>query len=247
MSVGFISDLHLSPELPHTVAAFEALLQAPPTDALFILGDLFEAWIGDDMLDLDFEARCADALRRASAQTPIHVMRGNRDFLLGQRFFAETGCTELPDPVVLHGFSESVLVSHGDELCQADIAYQRFRAEVRQASWQAAFLSRPLVERQGIADQMRAASQAHQRGGMAQDAVTWADVDPELAVTWLTRADARLLLHGHTHRPQSQQMPAGWCRHVLSDWDLDHAPTPRAELMHWSAQGWNRLAVSAGP
>lgn len=236
--VEFISDLHLSPELPRTTAAFERYLADTAAQAVFILGDLFEAWAGDDSLDQDYESRCAKALRACSEQRRVYVMRGNRDFLLGSRFHADTGCVDLPDPVALEAFGERVLISHGDALCLADTAYQQFRAQVRAPGWQAAFLARPLAERLAVAAHMRAASLSRQA---SQQPETYADADPELAAAWLQAHGCNTLLHGHTHRPVSERREGGWYRRVLSDWDLDHAE--RAEVLRWTAAGWERRAI----
>jgi UDP-2,3-diacylglucosamine hydrolase len=240
--VDFISDLHLAPELPRTLAALERYLEATSADALVILGDLFEAWVGDDASALPFEGHCVELLARAAKRRPVYVMRGNRDFLLGEAFFAETGAVDLPDPVALHApgiASQPILLSHGDALCLADTAYQQFRATVRAPEWHSAFLSKPLAERQAIAAQMRAASREHQH---KREPITYADADPALTGEWLAAAGASILVHGHTHRPQSEQRAEGWQRHVLSDWDCDHAA--RAEVLRWTAQGFTRLAPS---
>jgi UDP-2,3-diacylglucosamine hydrolase len=240
--IEFISDLHLCPELPHTVAAFRRYLAQCQADALFILGDLFEAWVGDDTLDQPFEASLAQALQHAAQRLPVHVMRGNRDFLLGDRFFSHTACHELADPTALAAFGQTVLLSHGDALCLADEDYQRFRAEVRAPAWQAALLARPLAERLAMAAQMRAASQAHQQ---QKDPVTWADADPVLAGQWLAQAGASTLIHGHTHRPATERRAEGWQRLVLSDWDLDHGQADRAEVLRWTPAGFSRHRVAA--
>lgn len=237
----FVSDLHLSPDLPRTLAVFEAYLRHTHAGAVFILGDLFEAWVGDDASALPYERACVDMLAAAARRRPLHVMRGNRDFLLGDRFFAETGTIDLPDPVALHapGIADApLLLTHGDALCLADVDYQRFRAQVRQPAWQAAFLAKPLAERQAIGAQMRAASRAHQQ---QHAPVTCADADPALAAEWLAAAGARTLVHGHTHRPQSEQRAEGWGRHVLSDWDCDRSPA-RAEVLRWTPAGFARIA-----
>lgn len=243
--VDFISDLHLSPELHRTLAALGRYLESTCADAVFILGDLFEAWVGDDSITLPFERRCGDMLAAAARRRPLYVMRGNRDFLFGAGFFEATGALDLPDPVALHApgiAPEPVLLSHGDALCLDDTTYQQFRAEVRQPGWQAAFLARPLDERQAIGAQMRAASRAHQQRA---EPITYADADPTLTQEWLKAAGARVLIHGHTHRPRSEFRDEGWQRHVLSDWDLDHATPPRAEVLRWTAQGFARLGPDA--
>jgi UDP-2,3-diacylglucosamine hydrolase len=237
-SVAFVSDLHLCEEVPHTAAAFSRFLTSCEQDSLFILGDLFEAWVGDELLDCPFEARCARELAALAARIPVHVMRGNRDFLLGRRFFKETGCIELADPTLLSGFGQRLLLTHGDALCVADTDYQRFRAEVRSAPWQAAFLSRPFEARLAMAKQMRMASQAHQQASLA-----WIDADAELAALWMHAARAETLVHGHTHRPSSGPLGRVAMRHVLSDWDLDHILPPRAELMVWSPLGWAQQSL----
>lgn len=228
--------------MPRTLAAFEQYLATTRADAVFLLGDVFEAWVGDDAAGLPFEGRCVALLARAAGRRPLHVMRGNRDFLLGGAFFEATGAVDLPDPVALHApgiCDRPVLLSHGDALCLADTAYQRFRAQVRQPAWQSSFLAKPLAERQAIGAQMRAASRAHQQHA---DPVTFADADPALAQRWLQAAGADTLVHGHTHRPQSERCPEGWHRHVLSDWDVDHCDPPRAEVLRWSPSGFSRLA-----
>jgi len=244
-TVDFISDLHLSPDLPQTLATLQHYLDTTRADAVFMLGDLFEAWVGDDSAALPFEAQCVALLAASAQQRPLYVMRGNRDFLLGAAFFEAAGAVDLPDPVALHapGISdEPVLLSHGDALCLDDTAYQQFRAQVRQPAWQQAFLTKPLAERQAIGAQMRAASRAHQQSAKP---ITYADADPTLAQQWLQAADARTLIHGHTHRPQSELRAEGWTRHVLSDWDCDHVSPPRAEVLRWSALGFTRLAPTA--
>jgi UDP-2,3-diacylglucosamine hydrolase len=241
-AIEFISDLHLSPDLPRTVAGFEQYLGHCDADALFIMGDLFEAWVGDDTLDQPFEQHLAASLARTVSRLPVYVMRGNRDFLLGPAFFAHTGCTELADPCSVSAFDQTILLSHGDALCLDDQDYQRFRAQVRTPRWQAELLARPLAERLAIAGQMRAASRAHQR---ARDPVTWADADPSLAGQWLAQAGASTLVHGHTHRPATEQRPEGWQRIVLSDWDLDQASPARAEVLRWTPSGFSRHPLAA--
>lgn len=236
-SVAFVSDLHLSPTLPLTVAAFTQLLQRLQADALFILGDLFEVWVGDDALEQPFEAACVAALRDTTQRMPVYVMRGNRDFLLGPRFFEASHCVELPDPVVLQALGRRVLLTHGDALCLDDTAYQTFRRQVRDPAWQSAFLARPMAERLALANQMRGVSRAHQAEMSPAD---YADADPELATHWLAAAQSDTLIHGHTHRPGSQQRPEGWTRHVLSDWDLDHGPRDRSEVLCWNERGFER-------
>jgi UDP-2,3-diacylglucosamine hydrolase len=239
-SIAFISDLHLCEEMPQTKATFIRFLDGFRHDALFILGDLFEVWVGDEALDFPFEGECSKALRSVAAKVPVHVMHGNRDFLLGPRFFRETGCLELADPVLIAGFGKLALFTHGDQLCVSDTAYQRFRSEVRQPAWKRAFLARPLRERIMIARQMRAASQAHQK-----DSSLFADADEALGSQWLRQAQAKTLVHGHTHRPESSPFGLEGFRHVLSDWDFDCEGSQRGEALVWSEIGWERERVPA--
>lgn len=230
--VDFVSDLHLSAAMPRTTEAFLAYLAHTPADALVLLGDVFEAWVGDDLLTQPFEAAVAAALHAASQRMPIGLMVGNRDFLLGAAFHAAAGTQPLTDPSVLEAFGQRLLLTHGDALCVADAPYQQFRAQVRTPAWQQAFLARPLTERQALARGMRDASQAHQQGQ-----ASYADADPDLATRWLADAGAAVLIHGHTHRPGSGPFASGQ-RHVLSDWDLDHGQ--RAEVLRWTAAGLAR-------
>jgi UDP-2,3-diacylglucosamine hydrolase len=247
-AVAFMSDLHLCPEMPHTAAAFEHLLTSPDSplqvgEPLFILGDLFEAWIGDDSLDQAFEARCGRALAHAAQRRSVYVMHGNRDFLLGARFFAETGCQELPDRVALRAFGQTALLCHGDELCLDDVDYQRFRALVRQPAWQSQMLSRPWAERQALARQMRAVS----RSPDGREVAEYADADVPTALAWMAACQASTLVHGHTHRPGTNALAHQACRHVLSDWDLEAAggAAARAELLRWTPKHWQRVPITA--
>lgn len=229
-TLDFISDLHLAPEEPGTFALWTQYMRQPGADAVIILGDLFEAWVGDDAAAVpgSFEAECAQVL--ADCPADLAFMRGNRDFLVGRGLLDRLGVHELPDPCRLDWQGESLLLSHGDLLCVDDTAYQQFRRQVRSPAWQQEFLARPLAERQALARHMRAQSQA------AQAAVeTLADVDDPSARQWLLQAGVRCLIHGHTHRPADHglgQDPAGrpLTRIVLSDWHVD-AHTRRAEIL----------------
>ena len=235
--VDFISDLHLQPELPRTYQAFASHLRDTPADAVFILGDLFEAWVGDDMRHTGFEAQVTEVLKDASSRLSLAFMAGNRDFLVGGSMLQECGVMALSDPTVLVAFGERLLLTHGDALCLDDQAYQRFRAEVRNETWRQAFLARPLAERRAMAARMRDASMAHQRG---QDAAVWADIDVAAAVSWMHEAGTPLMVHGHTHRPGTQELAPGFRRTVLSDWELD-AATPRAEVLRLTRHGLERI------
>jgi UDP-2,3-diacylglucosamine hydrolase len=231
-TVDFISDLHLQAEDPATVAAFAAYLRQTPADAVFLLGDIFEVWIGDDAAQPGtFEAECATLLRTASLTHALFFMHGNRDFLLGQNYLSSAGVTLLDDPCVLQWKGQNWLLSHGDALCLDDRDYQVFRTEVRSQAWQTTFLAKPLEERRAIARALRQASEAR-RSTNAE----YADADPRLVADWLDRAEATTLVHGHTHRPADHRLPDGRTRFVLCDWDLA-ATLPRAEVLRLGADG----------
>ena len=236
-TVDLISDLHLQPSEPATVEAWQGYLDTTPADAVFILGDLFEVWVGDDAAALPgFEARCAEVLRAASARRPLFFMHGNRDFLVGADFAARCGMTLVADPTVLLLHGERWLLSHGDALCLEDKDYLRFRAQVRTPEWQQALLARPLEERRTLARSVRAQSEDRKR---SPDMV-WADVDADAARDWLRQAGATSLVHGHTHRPAVHDLGDGMRRIVLSDWDAAAHP-PRAQLLCLSSAGAQRV------
>ncbi|WP_079416031.1 UDP-2,3-diacylglucosamine diphosphatase [Thiomonas intermedia] len=247
-SIALISDLHLGAQAPRTTQAFLTWLHGPAreADALFILGDLFEAWIGDDLLEpsarsiAPADAACAqdiaaalraytDADNDAHTETgrALFVQHGNRDFLLGARFAQATGAQLLPDPLVLTFQNERLLLTHGDQLCIADTAYQQFRTTVRNPQWQRQVLAQPLAARMQQALAMRAASQAAQ-----SRPENWADADPQEAQRWLAEADCTWMIHGHTHRPRNH-WGGGLLRQVLSDWDCDgaHGDRPRSQAL----------------
>jgi UDP-2,3-diacylglucosamine hydrolase len=244
--IDFVSDLHLSAALPRTFAAFAAHLQHTPADAVFILGDLFELWVGDDLRARDFERRCVEVMADASRRLHLAFMHGNRDFLVGEALGRDAGLSLLPDPTLLAAFDRRIVLSHGDALCLADTAYQAFRTDVRSAEWQGRFLARPLAERIAIAEGIRQASRDNQ-ARKRFDGEAWADVDAGAALQWLDAAGARVLVHGHTHRPASAPLTPGRAdgpvRHVLSDWDLDGAHgagPPRAEVLVLTPAGFSR-------
>jgi UDP-2,3-diacylglucosamine hydrolase len=234
-AVDFISDLHLCATMPATFRAWQSHLQHTTADAVFILGDLFEVWVGDDARELAFERRCVDVLAEAASHRQVAFMAGNRDFLVGRQLLREAGLMALPDPTVLAAWGQNLLLTHGDALCLSDTPYQAFRREVRSAAWQQAFLARPLAERVAVAAQMRRASA--ERWKMDSDAS--ADVDPAEAVRWMHAMGAAEMVHGHTHRPGSNALAPGFKRHVLSDWDLDTAQ--RAEVLRLTRRGFERL------
>lgn len=244
--VDFISDVHLQEGEPETAKAWQAYLERPErADALFILGDLFEVWVGDDgLIDPDaFVGRCAGALRRYSQTTPTYFLCGNRDFLLGSTALDACGMKGLVDPTVLEFQGRRWLLSHGDALCIEDTDYQQFRRLVRSADWKTDFLSRPFAERAAVARQLRDQSEARKRD-MAHAPDTWADVDAVAARQWLQESGADTLIHGHTHRPREHDLGQGLRRVVLSDWDAASSP-PRLEVLRLSADGLRRIALSA--
>ena len=226
-TVDFISDLHLQAEESQTHAAWVFYLSHTLADAVFMLGDLFEVWVGDDVLDDadSFEAGCARTMRQASQRLDLFVMHGNRDFLMGDPLMALCGATLLPDPCCLVAGQQRWLLTHGDALCIDDVEYQRFRTQVRSSQWQDEFLAQPLPARQAIARQLRTQSEAHK----ATDAA-YADVDTPVALEWLRIHHSQHLIHGHTHRPGHHILAAGYERTVLSDWDLSATP-PRADVL----------------
>ena len=238
-TVDFISDLHLQASEPATVAAFRHYLASTPADALFILGDLFEVWVGDDAIDEpgSFEAEGCAALLAASQRLPLFFMHGNRDFLAGPGFLARTGMTGLADPTVLSFGGQRIVLSHGDLLCLDDVDYQRFRVQARSSAWQQAFLAQPLATRRAQARGIRQESEAKKQSG-----ATYADVDGPAAIAWLQDANAGTLVHGHTHRPAEHRLAPEFTRVVLSDWDAAALP-PRLETLRLSAAGLERVPL----
>ena len=238
-AIDFISDLHLGDDTPRTFEAWRAHLQHTTADAVVMLGDWFEVWVGDDLCTQGVAAQCVEVLAQVSQHRTVAFMAGNRDFLIGADMLATCGLKGLDDPTVMVGFGERVLVTHGDALCLSDVPYQQFRSMVRNPAWQQQALSLPQAERLRIGMQMRHQSEQHQNGRSAP--ADWADVDFPTAVAWLEAARSSTMIHGHTHRPGTETMAPGHVRHVLSDWDLDHAPY-RAEVLRWSAAGLHRVA-----
>ena len=239
--VDFISDLHLEPGQPVTWAAWRDYLLTTPADAVFLLGDIFEVWIGDDAAAPgSFEAECAAVLAQAAEQRALYFIPGNRDFLVGSQFLALSHTQALPDPCVLCFTGQRWLLSHGDALCLADTDYQVFREQVRSPAWQNRFLAMPLTERRAIARQLREQSSArHRRSQPGDDA----DADPMMTAQWLHQHHAHTLIHGHTHRPAEHLITLGdtsSLRYVLSDWDALAQP-PRLQLLRGTAQGLQRL------
>jgi UDP-2,3-diacylglucosamine hydrolase len=244
----FISDLHLQAAEPQTFEAWARYMRGTCADAVFILGDLFEVWVGDDAVPPDnsgagFEAECVDVMRGCALQRALFVMHGNRDFLMGLALMERAGATLLDDPTALAFGGQRWLLSHGDALCLADTDYQAFRRTVRSAVWRQDFLAKPLAERQQIARQLRQQSQALRRARQDADhspSQSHADVDSGAATAWLSDAQATHLIHGHTHRPGDHPLGhvqgQGLHRSVLTDWDLAAQP-PRGGVLRLSLNG----------
>lgn len=236
-AVDFISDLHLQVSEPATFGAWQDYMGRTTADAVFMLGDVFEVWVGDDVLQDtgSFELRCANIVRATARRLPVYFMHGNRDFLMGQALMQHCGATLLPDPTLLHTASGHWLLSHGDALCVDDVDYQAFRQQVRSSAWQADFLTQALAQRQEVARALRARSEAKKR-----EEQEYADVDTPAALAWLNQHGATHLIHGHTHKPGFHQLDATHDRTVLTDWDLAATP-PRAEVLRL------QCAASASP
>jgi UDP-2,3-diacylglucosamine hydrolase len=219
MTTLFISDLHLDASRPHITRQFLEFLEtdACAAKALYILGDLFEAWIGDDASDAVGDEVVEGLARLHQRGVPCFFIHGNRDFLLGDAYARRARMTLLPDPSVVNVEGEQVLLMHGDVLCTDDLPYQRFRALTHEPSWQSAFLSRSIQERQEFAETARAESRRYTRS--AGEVIT--DVNPGAVRHALAERNLHRLIHGHTHRPAIHRLDTlgPECqRIVLGDW-----------------------------
>jgi len=215
----FISDLHLDDSRPGIVAQFERFLEtvAPSAEALFILGDLFEYWVGDDSLSLPFPSRIAASLKAAAARVPIRFMHGNRDFVVADRFASETGVALIDDPTKIDLYGTSTLLLHGDTLCTDDAPYQAFRRQVRHPAWQRAALARPVAERIAIAQDLRVKSEGAKQG----KALAIMDVASATVEQVFAESGCAQMIHGHTHRPARHVhhvRGTDRIRWVLADW-----------------------------
>jgi UDP-2,3-diacylglucosamine hydrolase len=215
-------------------------------EAVFILGDLFEYWVGDDAVSRSpFQHEVKQALANLSSRVKTYYIHGNRDFLLGSNFLKKTGMTLLADPSLVEIAGNQYLLAHGDALCTADIGYQLFRRWVRKPWLQRIFLALPIAWRRSIANQLRMNSHVnYERGHQAsyRHNQIKTDVTKEACAAILRAHSSDKLIHGHTHRPSQHQESMGslsWQRWVLSDWDLDHpeATSPRANTLLINAQG----------
>ena len=244
MTTLFVSDLHLDASRPQVTAMFRDFLcnEALHAEALYILGDLFEAWIGDDMAGEPAAAVRSGLKALTDAGVPVLVMRGNRDFLLGPRFAEATGVQLLPDPAVIVLGGEPTLLMHGDLLCTDDLAYQAFRQQVRSPAWQEQFLAQPLDARLAFAEKARAASREHQQGMQVDGTLeTIADVNQDAVRETLERYGVKRLIHGHTHRPAIHSLDLGNSRSqriVLGDWYT------QGSVLRASADGFELASLS---
>jgi len=224
------SDLHLGPATPATSEAFLAFLQAAEEEAAALLlpGDIFDAWIGDDVIRAapPWLATALTALRATAGRIPVWLGRGNRDFLIGEELAAAVGARLLPEPALLQTDYGDILLTHGDEFCTDDAAYQQFRQMVRNPQWQAEFLAKTIPERLAMAQQARGESQ------MANQAKSMEIMDVNAGAVEQAFRDhgVTLMVHGHTHRPARHVLEVDGAkreRWVLPDWDCDHVSPPR--------------------
>jgi UDP-2,3-diacylglucosamine hydrolase len=233
----FISDLHLHESLPCTTQAFFAFLRdhAMKAQQLYLLGDLFEYWAGDDDITAPCNRQVVDAIREVcDAGVAVFWIAGNRDFLIGERFAQATGATLLPDPFVATIAGRRLVLAHGDAHCIDDTAYMAFRAQVREPAWQQAFLAQPLAQRKKVIEGMRNDSRQAQRSKPCDIM----DVNAASIAALFDATDTSLMIHGHTHRPARhvyRENGETCVRYVLPDWDCDAEP---------KRGGW--IAVDAG-
>ena len=219
----FVSDVHLDGGAPEAITQFLNFLtaQARHAEALYILGDLFESWVGDDDSDPAKEAVCAALRQLTGTGVAAFIIHGNRDFLLGRQFCQRTGCEHLADPTIAELDGERVLLTHGDALCTDDRSYQALRSTVRTRDWQRRFLGLPLIAREQLAHQARAGSQAHTARVVPQIM----DVNAGAVETAFRALAVRRMIHGHTHRP------------AIHDTEVDGERAQRIVLGAWYEQG----------
>jgi UDP-2,3-diacylglucosamine hydrolase len=219
VTTALISDLHLDASRPQVTALFKQLVagEARGLEALYILGDLFEAWVGDDDTDPHHDGVRRSLRALTESGVAAYFMRGNRDFLIGERFAADTGMHVLEDPVVIDLYGTPTLLTHGDTLCTDDLAYQAFRKTVHDPAWQQAFLSQPIEARRAMAGEARAESRRHQQN----QAPEIMDVNQDAVVEMMRSHGITRMIHGHTHRPNVHHFTVDgvdYTRIVLGDW-----------------------------
>jgi UDP-2,3-diacylglucosamine hydrolase len=218
----FVSDLHLQESHPRTADAFLRFLAERAVHArqLYLLGDIFEYWAGDDDLDTPFHQRVIGALRAVAANgVEVYWIAGNRDFLVGAAFAGAAGLTLLAEPHVIEAGGVRIALVHGDAECTDDIKYMEFRAQVRQPAWQQQFLALPLAQRKAIIAGLREGS----REAHASKSYDMMDVTQEAVAALFASTGADVIIHGHTHRPAQHTIGAKR-RYVLPDWELDAEP-----------------------
>ena len=240
--IAFLSDVHLEASHRSTYQAWSGHLQSLQADALFILGDLFEVWLGDDILQhpsADFERTCLAQIYSVSQRMPVYWMVGNRDFLLGAQACTTGGMTPVTDPCVVTVCEQHWLLSHGDALCLEDKTYQAYRREIRSNEWMDRLKSTSLNERMLLAKELQAQSQLSK-----SQSTLWADVDHHAATQWLEETQTQVLIHGHTHRPQAHQLNHLYRRIVLSDWDAEAFPQRLQSMLWTTEQGFTRQSLS---
>ena len=222
MATLFISDLHLSQERPEITQLFLHFLQGPAreAEALYILGDLFEVWLGDDMVLPDYQAAITE-LKNLSQTVPLYIMHGNRDFLMRKDFETMTGCQLLEDEVVIDLYGIPTLLMHGDTLCTDDLAYQEFRSMVRNPQWQADLLDKTPEERLALARKLRDISKTETKG--KQQNIM--DVNQSAVEQAMQKHHVLQLIHGHTHRP------------AIHDFEMANQPAKRIVLADWYETG----------
>ena len=220
----FIADLHLSNQCLDIVEKCHTFLikclkdyQGKELDTLYILGDLFESWLGDDDDDPTYHSIIQTLKKLTDTGLPIYIMHGNRDFLLGERFAKMTGCQLIPDELKVDLYGTPTLLMHGDTLCTLDVSYQRFREQVRNPLWQQQFLAYPLEQRRALAQQARLQSQAYTQN--VEQSIT--DVTPQAVENALMTHHVNQLIHGHTHLP------------AIHEFEVNHQPTRRIVLGDW--------------
>lgn len=223
----FVADIHLTPEANQTNEAFKAFLDGPAQKAteLYILGDLFDAWIGDDV-GLQLFAESVSWLKAYSERIPTFFLPGNRDFLIGKDFYQATGITPIPDPHRLQLGTKTVLLKHADDLCTDDVDYQAFRQLSRSPEWQQEFLAKTPQERISIAQQLRSQSQESTQ----EKSMDIMDVNSEAFSMLMNESSAEVLIHGHTHRPKTHTLVNGL----------------RIDVGDWSKKGGHYLVADSG-
>ena len=236
MTSWFASDLHLDPSTPQIADRFKRFLAGPAREArsVFLLGDLFEAWIGDDDPEPAHREVVAAIAALAAAGTLVYVMRGNRDFMIGERFCADAGAILLDDPVILDVDGERAMLSHGDGLCVDDRAYQKLRALVRDPSLREGFARLPIEARRRLASEAREGSREH----LANASAYITDVNQPAVDAVMRDADVKLMIHGHTHRPGVHRFESEGVertRVVLGAWHDE------AHVVRWDDAGWQLL------